>query len=127
MAETVRHQPLIDWVRAEMDAREWTISDLARRMNVQPSLVSRWLRVQQPSPETVERFAEAFGASRLELLKLAGHIEDDGASAEAERICALARRIEWTPERYWITVELLERMRRGVPPLPSSASSAQES
>lgn len=119
MSETVRHQPLIDWMRAEMELREWTISDLARQMDVQPSVVSRWLRNQTPNPDTVERLADVFAASRLHLLHLAGLIETaPEGTGEAERICALARRIEWTPERYWIVVELMERLRRGSPSLP---------
>jgi len=122
MPEAVRHQALIDWMRLEMERRDWTISDLARRMDVQPSLVSRWLRNQPPNWETAREIAEAFGTSHVHVLRMAGMLDEEGGSPEADRICGLARRIEWTPERYWIVVELMERLRKGVPSLPSSSS-----
>lgn len=120
MPEAVRHQPLIEFMRSEMERRDWTISDLARRMDVQPSLVSRWLRDSPPNAETAARLAEALGTSHVQVLRLAGILEDEVPTDEAERICALARRIEWTPERYVIVVEIMERLRRGVPTPPAS-------
>src|SRR5215211_1120923 len=46
--------PLIDfgtWLRGQLEQRGWNQSDLARRIESYPSLVSKWIRdLQRPQP-----------------------------------------------------------------------------
>lgn len=108
----VVHHALVEWMRAQMDERDWTMADLARRMDVQPSVISRWMRVRQPDPESVRRIAAAFGADEDELLALAGHRvrQSPVESAEVGHLIAMLRRIRLTPDRYWVLNRMLSAM-----------------
>lgn len=103
------HQPLIDWMRQQLQQREWTMSDLARRMDVQPSVISRWMRVRRPDPASIYRIADAFGGDPDELLRLAGYRQEDVPveDAEMQHLIQLLRRVRLTPERYWLLVRML--------------------
>jgi transcriptional regulator with XRE-family HTH domain len=55
-----------------------TPSELGRRSGVDQSLISRWLRDgTQPTVPALRRLAPVLGASVLELLVVAGHLEPD--------------------------------------------------
>jgi transcriptional regulator with XRE-family HTH domain len=68
------NEPLQNLIRDALARREWTISDLARKIGSQPSLVSRWMQGQRPNTESLALIAEALGLDVLRLLRLAGHI-----------------------------------------------------
>lgn len=106
------HAELVRWMRQRMDEREWTISDLARRVGVQPSMVSRWLRFQRPTSDSVERIANALGGDVNRCLVMAGYpprerVED---TAEVAHLVAMLRKTPITPERAAMIESLLRTM-----------------
>lgn len=79
------------------------MSDLARRMGIVPSLVSRWVSGGRiPSPDSCDLLADALGIDIDRVLVAAGHrpnieaipVDDDRAT-----IAALLRQVELTPDR----------------------------
>ena len=49
-------------LQAELDARNWSQSDLAREMGVNPQYVSKYLRGEsKPGLDVIERFSLALG------------------------------------------------------------------
>lgn len=62
------------WLRRQLQRREWTESDLARRMSTTPSVVNRWARGERvPSPQSCESLADVLLIDVNEVLERAGH------------------------------------------------------
>lgn len=77
----------------------------ANRIGVSHSSVSLWLDGKRvPTPRSIDKIADVFvGVDRDMLLALAGHRSPDlgvDPTAPAEQIAAMARRVEWRPDRY---------------------------
>jgi len=92
-----------DWLKAELDRRDWNMSDLARRMNSDPSAVGRWVRNDRiPDPQSCDVIADALGIDVDRVLVLAGHRPDieaipvDDARAT---LLALMRQVRLTDDR----------------------------
>jgi transcriptional regulator with XRE-family HTH domain len=67
-----------DWLRQEIERRGWSQSELARRIETHPSLVSKWIRgLQKPQPRQCEKLAAAFGINRNFIMRAAGHVGQD--------------------------------------------------
>lgn len=70
--------PFQDWLRSEIEARDWSYSKLAREIDVFKGTVSRWLAspddpsFRRPSVESYTRLAELFGVDPLSIMALAG-------------------------------------------------------
>ena len=104
----VQHSELIAWMRERMTRLEWSISDTARRLNIAPSMVSRWLAYQCPSPPYIREIARVMGGDEDELLAMAGYRERPAADTdEVAHLVALLRRAQLTPDRYWMVERLL--------------------
>lgn len=91
------NEPLQNTIRDELARRGWTISDLARKIGSQPSLVSRWMQGQRPNTESLALVAEALALDVRKLLVLAGHMpadEDDGKDGELIPLIVMLRRIQ---------------------------------
>jgi transcriptional regulator with XRE-family HTH domain len=130
-------EPLQNLIRDELARRGWTISDLARKIGSQPSLVSRWMQGQRPNTESVALVAEALGLDVLRLLRFSGHIpagvmeeEEDTRLASLIAMLRQAGRDEHlTHDRYMFLYTLVEWMRvtppqsdnLGSPPLTTPA------
>jgi transcriptional regulator with XRE-family HTH domain len=77
---TVGHtgDPFQDWLRSELEARDWSYSKLARELDVFKGTVSRWLAdhddpaFRRPSLESYRRLGEVFGVDPLQVMGLAG-------------------------------------------------------
>lgn len=62
------------WLESQLLRREWNQSDLARRIDVRPSVVSRWIRNERvPSPASVGRIADVLMVDVDDVLTRAGH------------------------------------------------------
>jgi transcriptional regulator with XRE-family HTH domain len=103
-----------DYLRQEMEWREWSQSKLAREINQAPSLVSRWLRGQRPASDSVRNIAAALGVSEEWLLSLAGYLSAPAEDDDPRRAALIAkvRLIDLTEDRYALLDALLEAMRR---------------
>jgi transcriptional regulator with XRE-family HTH domain len=63
------------WLREQIQLRGWSQSDLARRIESHPSLVSKWVRgLQLPQPRQCARLALAFNIDSTTVLEMAGHV-----------------------------------------------------
>ena len=73
-----RGDPFQDWLRGELDARDWSYSKLARELDVFKGTVSRWLAdhddpaFRRPSIESYRRLGEVFGVDPLSVMAMAG-------------------------------------------------------
>src|SRR4051812_44504018 len=117
-------EPLQTLIRDELARREMSISDLARKIGSQPSLVSRWMQGQRPNTESLALIAEALGLDVLRLLRLAGHIpagvlEDNDTVARVASLVAMVRQAGrdgyLTEERYLMISTLVDWLRLNAP------------
>ena len=113
-------EPLQNLIRDELDRRKMTISDLARAIDSQPSLVSRWMQGQRPNTESLAIIGDVLGIDVLKLLELAGHIPPGVLTHDDdERLTALfitMRQISWTDDRHGMVRALVDWMRDNDPP-----------
>lgn len=91
------------WVQGHLRSREWNDSDFARKMGIEPSVVSRWMTgKRRPSPASCDLIADALGVDTDVVLTLVGHRPATNPPAprdEREEIVALLWRIEPNPDR----------------------------
>ena len=63
------------WLQQRLEDRGWKAADLAPKIPVVPSLVSRWMdESQRPSPESVLKIADALGVDEVEAMIAAGYL-----------------------------------------------------
>lgn len=108
------------WLQRQLDRREWSQADFARKLCVSTGLVSNWITgVRRPNPESCDRIADVLFVDVDEVLAIAGHRPYDidiDPDAPGEQIAVMARRISWSEDRYESIRDLftgwLERDRR---------------
>jgi transcriptional regulator with XRE-family HTH domain len=62
------------WLREQLNQRGWSQSDLARKIESHPSLVSKWIRgLQRPEPLQCRRLSSALRVDYGDILTAAGH------------------------------------------------------
>lgn len=65
----------LDWFRAEIDQRGWSLRETAKHAELSPSTLSDLLTIgEQPSLETCKGLAIAFDVSPIFVLELAGQL-----------------------------------------------------
>src|SRR5579884_4193732 len=111
MAETDGRFPV--WLEATMRSRGLSQAQLARRMGVAETQVSRWRRgLAVPTVRSLQRLAETFDVPRTSLEQLAGYpsgtpgdpdIDDAGRDAELRAYQALLGQLiaERVPHALW--------------------------
>jgi len=101
------------WLQGCLQERNWSITDLARAMGVQTSLISRWMAgKQKPTAESAGRIAEVLQVSVDEVLTAAGLrpvLVTDEDPRRAELMMKLGS-VELTRERYLTLNALLNLM-----------------
>jgi transcriptional regulator with XRE-family HTH domain len=101
------------WLQRRLQERDWSITDLARAMGVQTSLISRWMAGRQkPTAESANRIAEVLQISVDEVLTEAGLrpvLVTDEDPRRAELVMKLGL-VELTTERYLTLNALLSLM-----------------
>jgi transcriptional regulator with XRE-family HTH domain len=72
MEASTEHQTIPQWIREQMQHRGWNQTQLANRLNVAPSTVSRLLATatEAPSLETMKALSEAFDTPVSEILAM---------------------------------------------------------
>jgi transcriptional regulator with XRE-family HTH domain len=105
-----KHEGFPQWLQDRMRDRGWNASDLARELDVVPSLVSRWMTErQQPSLESLKAIAQALHLSEHEVFMAAGHLqplETDDDPRKQELIRKIME-LELTEERYAVINNVL--------------------
>jgi len=69
--------PLVRWLDEQLRERGWLEADLARRMDIHPNMVNRWMQGARPAPHNCRRIAEALGVDPVFVMKLAAGVTDD--------------------------------------------------
>lgn len=111
-----RDNPFIPWLTKELEARGWNRAELARRMNVQQSVLGNIIhRRVAMGADVAKRLAAAMGVSQYEVFRLAGLIDEDTLDDEAalQEIRRLLAKIEDDEERQR-TINILEAVVREV-------------
>lgn len=114
------------WLAERLRGREWTNSDLARRMGTSPSVVSRWVRGERvPDPESCDKIADVLGVDVDLVLTLAGHrpaIEPLAPDDERRELMGYVKRLRLTDDRVtalrsllrgWLEMDLRARGQPG--------------
>lgn len=96
----MREETFSRWIRRQLDRREWSQADLARKLNVSPSVVNRWLLgTRIPSPAYCDLIADALSVDLDIVLFQAGHrpmpkrIDPDDPKLEIQ---GLVDRVDWS-------------------------------
>lgn len=100
------------WMAHMLASRNMNRTDLAERMGVDPSMVSKWLRgVRMPNVPHCQAIARAFGVPDYEVLRLADHVPEHlrqpTAHPERDRAHALIDLMD--PEVVALYIPLMER------------------
>lgn len=88
------NEPLQLAIQHALNAREWTISDLARAIHSQPSLVSRWMMGSRPSVASLLAVSQALALDIKHLLMLAEYLPPEAVSPIDERKEMLKAKID---------------------------------
>lgn len=68
----------IDWLKEEMDKRQWSQADLANRAGITDASLSHILnRNRKPGPDVCRGIAQAFGEPPEKVFRLAGILPDE--------------------------------------------------
>lgn len=91
------------WLRRQLDRRDWSQADFARRLNVGTGLVSRWMTGKRtPSPRYCDLIADVLGVDLDVVLLMANHravttdLDPDDPRIELE---GLVHRVQWNKWR----------------------------
>jgi transcriptional regulator with XRE-family HTH domain len=72
-----------DYLRAELDKRDWNATQLATQAGVSQAIVSRWIRNETvPTIDNLRPLAASLNTTLLDLLVAAGILTPDEAGAE---------------------------------------------
>lgn len=89
-------------------------AQLARRLGVSQSTVSRWLSGDRPSADDVIKVAKRLGEDPLYLLQIAGYIEEEPVTSERrlspvgeERIRYLAALVDQLDDESWEAIRTI--------------------
>lgn len=76
---------LVAFLEAQLKTYSWSKAELARRLGVERSTITRWMsgNIHSIQPEHVQRIAEVFAADYDELLQLAGIRTGEGLDVAA--------------------------------------------
>lgn len=112
------NEPLQNLIKEGLQARDWSISDLARAIHTQPSLVSRWMMGARPSTASLLAISQALALDVKKLLVLAGYLPPEQGESQDERAVMLKKKIDETPmtdERFFTLNSVLESWRQNDP------------
>lgn len=104
---------LFDFLKTELRARDWSMTDLARKAGCSKQIVSQWLAEDEaerivPGTKSCQKLAAALGVDEDYVLALAGHrkprpgeAQPDEAELSAQKFAGALRGV---PRRFWATV-----------------------
>ena len=103
----------IRWLKQELARRRWNQSELARRMDVLPSAVSKWMSLEwRPDSNNCLRLSNVLGIDADFILELAGHARRTRIpeSTNARQLKSMVDYIDWYKPGRYATVEGIMRM-----------------
>lgn len=92
-----------DWLKTQLQRREMTQADLARRADLPTSTVSNWITGRRiPDPKACDTISDALFVPLDEVLAVAGHrprtlVHEPGTTAAV--LHELVDRVVWNPDR----------------------------
>ena len=96
------------WLRQRMEERNLNASQLASKMGVVSSLISRWMTgAQRPNSSSVRKISEALGVDHKDTLIAAGYLPPDAGTSVYEDprrtdLIRIIRTLSLSDERYHI-------------------------
>jgi transcriptional regulator with XRE-family HTH domain len=111
-------RPFAEFVHEQMRLRDWNQSEFAQAVEVDHSVVSRWLTGDRtPSAAMVLHMAQTLGVDEDELLQCAGYRQGPPRELSPQQadLIAKIRQIRWTRDRYLAVDALLENLRQRDP------------
>jgi transcriptional regulator with XRE-family HTH domain len=108
----VAEQGIPGWIKQQLQRRDWTAADLARRTGVGTGRISEWMSGhRRPNPASCIVLADAFGADPDDVLVIAGYRaapESFDPDDPRRQIISLLRRVHLTPDRARTLEAILE-------------------
>lgn len=71
---SVMSEKLVDWIREQLNERDWSQNKLAKEAGLTSSQISRIMNGQRPSPEIARDLAKALNVSADFVLEMAGRL-----------------------------------------------------
>ena len=100
----------LDWFRAEIEQRGWSLRETAKHADLLPSTLSDLLTIgEQPSLETCKGLATAFDVSAIFVLELAGQLPRGDKPIEFDEWMGLLEGVP--PEEVRRMIEVARTMR----------------
>ena len=75
-----------DWLCAELDSQDVTFRELARRLGVAPTSITRWTGDSVPSVKYCLAIGRALGVDPMRVVVTAGHLGPHEAGVEAFKV-----------------------------------------
>jgi transcriptional regulator with XRE-family HTH domain len=98
-----RRKRFASWLQAQLNQRDWTQTDLAKRSGISSGRISDYVRaVRIPGPINLRKIADALAIDPERVYEAAGFFSREpefppDESIEEEMI-GLIRQVDWTPE-----------------------------
>ena len=102
-----------DWLTEEMRLRKWNQAELARRADILPSVISRWMNNDWlPDATSCYRLSKALGVYFNFVLRMAGHdpVEAPVATSAHERLVGMVKRVDLSDPTRLSTLDGILRM-----------------
>lgn len=112
MAAPRKHVFMAERLRAMLDARGWSQTDLAERAGLTPASVNRYVNgSREPRAETIAAIADALGAKPSDLIGDWGYIDERAVDDIGRAVDLVAARIDdlTLPQREAIALALARR------------------
>jgi len=93
---TTRNEGFVKWLLGEMEVRDWSQSDLARKADVSHARISQILSGDTPGTKILTRIARALHVPKEEILRQAGilpPLPTNGEKREAVKMMELFDRL----------------------------------
>lgn len=107
----------VDWLQAELNQRNWTQADLARRSRVTQTHISRIMNgMRRPGPQAVTNIARALHVPQEEAFERAGLLAPSNANLTNDDQQALVDLMQTiaglTVDNQRLVFDLVERIKR---------------
>jgi len=104
---------LAEFLRNEMQRKHLSQSEMARRLDVYPNYVQRWIKGDKPRPEQCAKIADGLGLTANQVMQMAGHpVETNAPEVDPEKqaaVMAMERILDEVPRNRWRSIVAITR------------------